>query len=145
MEPSLYIPIISNVTESYVIKMFKINNIGRVSRVDFVKNLEKSRVEAFVHFEEWFNTAESQKLQEDIKNPALKTKFVYTQSGKYWPILNHKKKDLVKDLEVLDDQSNSKYENITSANMTKAYKEALQIILSKGKGEQDGTKKSKSE
>lgn len=88
---SLYIPIISEtISETYIKKTFKDHNIGTILKVDFVKNKEKNRREAFIHFDEWFTTEESKKFQEDIKNPTSKTRFKYTESGKYWPILVNK-------------------------------------------------------
>ena len=54
---SLYVPIISNSTsEAYIKKMFNIKKIGKIMRVDFVKNIAKNRREAFIHFEEWYDT-----------------------------------------------------------------------------------------
>ena len=86
MISSLYIPVISNCTEMYIKTMFAKHNIGKVSRVDFVKNLVKNRREAFVHFDEWFASTESKQLQEDILDPNTKTQFKY-QGEKFWPLL----------------------------------------------------------
>jgi len=83
---SLYIPIIRNTSEEYIIKMFKTHNIGKVMRVDFVFNKTKNRREAFVHFDEWFASTESKQLQEDILDPNTKTQFKY-QGDKFWPLL----------------------------------------------------------
>ena len=88
MIQSLYIPIISTYTsEEYVKTMFASRNIGKVDRVDFVHNLVKGRREAFVHMEEWFSTPEATKLQEEIMDPTIKAKFVYCESGKFWPLM----------------------------------------------------------
>ena len=46
--------------------MFDQHKIGKVMRVDFVKNIAKNRREAFIHFDEWYTTDESFKLQQDI-------------------------------------------------------------------------------
>ena len=86
---SLYIPIIRNTSEEYIIKMFKTHNIGKVMRVDFVYNKAKNRREAFVHFDEWFTSEESKQLQEDILDPNTKTQFKY-QGEKFWPLLVNK-------------------------------------------------------
>jgi hypothetical protein len=86
---SLYIPIICNASEEYIIKMFKTHNIGKVMRVDFVFNKNKKRREAFVHFDEWFASDESKQLQEDILDPSTKTQFKY-QGEKFWPLLVNK-------------------------------------------------------
>ena len=86
---SLYIPIIRNTSEEYIIKMFKTHNIGKVMRVDFVFNKNKKRREAFVHFDEWFASDESKQLQEDILDPSTKTQFKY-EGEKFWPLLVNK-------------------------------------------------------
>ena len=83
---SLYIPIIRNTSEEYIIKMFKTHNIGKVMRVDFVFNKNKKRREAFVHFDEWFASDESIQLQKDILDPTTKTQFKY-DNEKFWPLL----------------------------------------------------------
>jgi hypothetical protein len=87
---SLYIPVVQNhITEAYVKRQFADNNIGKVMRVDFVKNIPKNRREAFVHFDEWFDNETSRALQEDIKNPDTKTRFVYHHT-KFFPLLVNK-------------------------------------------------------
>ena len=88
---SLYIPVISgSTTENYIKKMFDQYKIGKVMRVDFVKNIAKNRREAFIHFDEWYTTDESFKLQQDILNPATNTRFIYTPAGRFWPLLVNK-------------------------------------------------------
>jgi hypothetical protein len=87
---SLYIPIVQDhITEAYIKRQFSVHNIGKVMRVDFVKNLAKNRREAFIHFDEWFDTEESRALQNDIKNPETKTRFVYHHT-KFFPLLVNK-------------------------------------------------------
>ena len=89
---SLYIPsgIMGYHTEEYITKQFIEHHIGKVMRVDFVKNIAKGdRREAFVHFDEWFDNAESVAFQENIKNIDIKSRFVY-QGKKFWPILVNK-------------------------------------------------------
>ena len=87
---SLYIPVVQdNITEAYIKRQFSDHNIGKVMRVDFVKNILKNRREAFVHFDEWFDNETSRLLQEDIKNPATKTRFVYHHT-KFFPLLVNK-------------------------------------------------------
>ena len=88
---SLYIPVISgSTTENYIKKMFDQYKIGKVMRVDFVKNIAKNRREAFIHFDEWYTTDESFKLQQEILNPSTNTRFVYTPAGRFWPLLVNK-------------------------------------------------------
>lgn len=123
---SLYIPIISaNISESYIKKMFKTHNIGKILRVDFVKNIEKNRREAFIHFDEWFSTDESTKLQEDILNPDTKSRFKYTKSGKYWPLLKnnnaHQRINNPKYMMLTDEDVNTEYKvtlNLQQKNNT---------------------------
>lgn len=86
---SLYIPVIRNTSEEYIIKMFKTHNIGKVMRVDFVYNKAKNRREAFVHFDEWFTSEESKQLKNDILDPNTKTQFKY-HGEKFWPLLVNK-------------------------------------------------------
>ena len=86
---SLYIPVIRNASEEYIIKMFKMHNIGKVMRVDFVYNKAKNRREAFIHFDEWFASDESKQLQEDILDPNTMTRFKY-QGDNFWPLLVNK-------------------------------------------------------
>jgi hypothetical protein len=115
---SLYIPVISNTTsETYIKKMFQKHNIGLVLRVDFVKNKEKNRREAFIHFDEWFLTNESKKLKDDIMDIKTKTRFVYSNSGQFWPLLvntnAHKR------------VNNPKYEVIKKEQVNSSYKLSL--------------------
>lgn len=88
---SLYVPIISESTsEAYIKKIFINKNIGKIARVDFVKNVAKNRREAFIHFEEWFKNEEANNLKEDILNNDTKTRFKYNDSNKFWPLLVNK-------------------------------------------------------
>ena len=88
---SLYIPVISgSTTENYIKKMFDQHKVGKVMRVDFVKNIAKNRREAFIHFDEWYTTDQSFKLQQDILNPSTNTRFTYTPAGRFWPLLVNK-------------------------------------------------------
>jgi len=87
---SLYIPIIdAETSEQYIIKMFQDHNIGKVMRVDFVKNSVKNRREAFLHFDEWFDNDGSKALREDILDPTTKSRLVYAGT-KFWPLLVNK-------------------------------------------------------
>jgi hypothetical protein len=87
---SLYIPIIdAETSEQYIIKMFQDHNIGKVMRVDFVKNTVKNRREAFLHFDEWFDNDVSKALREDILDTSTKSRLVYCGT-KFWPLLVNK-------------------------------------------------------
>lgn len=120
---SLYIPIINNgISEQYIKKMFKNNNIGQVMRIDFVKNIEKNRREAFIHFDEWFNTVESKKLKDDILNPNTQTRFIYNvKSNKYWPLhVNknaHKRVNNPKYMVIKNDTVSEGFKNNLNSNV----------------------------
>ena len=132
---SLYIPIIpSSTSEDYIKVMFANHKIGKVSHVDFVQNLVKGRREAFVHFDEWFNTPEATKLQEDILNPTVKAQFVYCESGKFWPVLTNKNsKQRV---------YNPDYKNLTTKEVRSGYKASLMHYCSNYvSASKDGNKK----
>jgi hypothetical protein len=117
MNMSLYIPVISNSTEEFIKLMFLRHKIGKVSRVDYVQNLEKHRKEAFVHFEEWFVTPEAILMQTEIMDPNIKARFKYCESGKYWPLLVNKN--------ATTQVYNPKYKNIDSKIMKADYKSVL--------------------
>ena len=133
---SLYIPIISNTTtEGYIKKMFETNKIGKIMRVDFVYNKAKDRNEAFVHFDEWFDTTESKSLKEDILNPSTKTQFKYSATTtKFWPLLvnrnAHKR------------VNNPNYEIVDATKLKMECKKSLNMN-SKVKAETNDAKKTK--
>lgn len=133
---SLYIPIISkNTSETYIKKMFDSNKIGKIMRVDFVYNKVKDRREAFIHFDEWFDTTESNSLKEDILNPNTKTQFKYSATTtKFWPLLvnrnAHKR------------VNNPNYEILDSSKLKNEYKKTLNV-QSKVKTDNNDAKKSK--
>ena len=118
---SLYIPIISKTTsEAYIKKMFDSNKIGKIMRVDFVFNKAKERTEAFIHFDEWFDTSESKALKEDILDPNTKTRFKYsTTTTKFWPLLVNKNAH--------KRVNNPNYEVLDSSKLTIDYKKTLKI------------------
>jgi hypothetical protein len=117
---SLYIPIISNnVSEEYIKKMFLKHNIGKILRVDFVKNKIKNRNEAFVHFDEWFTGEEANSLKENVLNPTIKAKLVYN-NDKFWPLLENKNPH--KRVE------NPDYEILSKPEYTNVYKNSLILI-----------------
>lgn len=92
--PSLYVPIIgTNISQSYIISAFENNEIGKVIRVDFVQNMEKNRREAFIHFEEWFTNDKAANLKKDVLDPITKTRFKYTKTDNFWPLLINKNPD----------------------------------------------------
>jgi len=119
---SLYIPIISDSTsEDYIIKMFNTHNIGKVMRVDFVKNKIKNRREAFVHFDEWFDSEESKKMKSDILDPTSKTQFKYNKEGKFWPLLVNRNAHTR--------TNNPDYEILDTNDVKSAYKTAITLTF----------------
>ena len=121
---SLYIPIIRNTSEEYIIKMFKTHNIGKVMRVDFVHNKVKNRREAFVHFDEWFTSDESIQLQNDILDPTTRTQFKY-DGEKFWPLLVNKNAH--------KQVNNPNYEILNKAEVKNVFKTALVIPFTNNK------------
>lgn len=86
---SLYIPIITDsfINEKYIANVFRNKNFGDVSRVDFVKNVDKNgRREAFIHFEKWYDNDESRAFQKDVCDNSTKTRLFYSEK-KFWPVL----------------------------------------------------------
>ena len=133
---SLYIPIIAeSISEEYIKKMFKTYNIGIILRVDFVKNLVNNRREAFVHFDEWYNSEESKKMKEDILNPNTKTRFIYNEAGKFWPLLINKNAHKRVD--------NPNYEVLNKSEIKTAYKTSLTLTFTKNNVNEKPAKENK--
>lgn len=135
---SLYIPIISEkISEQYIITTFQDKNIGKVMRIDFVKNLKKNRREAFIHFSEWFDDKdECKKLKENILDNDTNTKFYHTHD-KFWPILINKnahKKNVNPDYQVLNNNT-----------VKTVFASSLNIIKAEKKSQNNNTKKCKKE
>ena len=117
---SLYVPIISDsISEAYIKKMFANKNIGKIARVDFVKNIAKNRREAFIHFEEWFTNEEANLLKEDILNNDTKTRFKYNDSNKFWPLLVNKNPN--------KKEANPNYVIIDKSEVKSRYKVSLNL------------------
>lgn len=93
MIASIYIPLIGqDVNETYVVSAFHSGGIGKVSHVDFVINKQKMRREAFVHFEEWYDTDEANAIKGQLeigKETGQNTRFKHSKL-KYWPLLVNK-------------------------------------------------------
>lgn len=87
---SLYIPSVTTTTTVEQIRyIFKILNIGIVSRVDFVeKDRDTTKFMAFIHFEYWFINDTSYHLQERILNTG-QTKIIYNDPH-YWIVMENK-------------------------------------------------------
>ena len=92
---SFYIPVIADgIKEEFVAHIFKLKNIGIVERVDFVLNKQKLRREAFVHFKEYFNNTEANKIKSIIMSSQNKETFppykFYYKEGRFWALLLNK-------------------------------------------------------
>lgn len=87
---SLYVPVLSDdyLTEEFMKSIFLKKELGIVDHVDFVKNLEKNRNEAFIHFSKWFDTDKVKNFQKDVKDKNIKTKVYYTEN-KFIPVLEN--------------------------------------------------------
>ena len=135
---SLYVPIISDSTsEAYIKKMFINNKIGKIARVDFVKNIAKNRREAFLHFEEWFTNEEANNLKEDILNNTTKTRFKYNNSEKFWPLLVNKNPNKKED--------NPNYIILDNTEVKNVYKVSLNLSNKNNTSNHVKHKKSKEE
>ena len=135
---SLYVPIISDSTsEAYIKKMFANKNIGKIARVDFVKNIAKNRREAFIHFEEWYTNEEANKLREDVLNNDTKTRFKYSNSEKFWPLLVNKNPN--------KKEANPNYVVLENAEVKNVYKVSLNLNTKKSASNDVKNKKSKEE
>ena len=118
---SLYVPIISeSISELYIKKMFNNKNIGKIARVDFVKNIAKNRREAFIHFDEWYINEEANNLKEDILNNDTKTQFKYNDSNKFWPLLVNKNPN--------KKEANPNYVILDNEEVKSTYKVSLNLI-----------------
>ena len=85
---SLYIPSVTPTTDEEQIKyVFKILDLGVVSRVDFV-NKENGNMMAFVHMDYWMINNSSYHLQERIVNEG-QAKIVYNDPY-YWIVMENK-------------------------------------------------------
>ena len=132
---SLYIPVIQeHITEAYIKRQFLDHNIGKIMRVDFVKNVKKNRREAFLHFDEWFKNDASKALQEDIQNCDTKTRFVY-KNNKYFPLFVNKSAH--------KRINNPDYNTISSDEVKKYVKDWITISIDKSCQDTSNVKRTK--
>ncbi len=122
---SLYIPIISDsISENYIKKIFVNKNIGKILRVDFVKNIQKNRREAFIHFDEWFVNDEVSALKKDIEDPNTKTKLMYNNKN-FWPLLVNKNPH--------KRVNNPNYSILEKSEVKNVYKTNLNLLIENSK------------
>ena len=133
---SLYIPVIQDsISEDFIKKCFEDKKIGKIMRVDFVKNLARNRREAFIHFDEWFDTDESKTLKESVTINTIQTRLIYNTKGNYWPLLVNKNAH--------KRNHNPNYEIISHDEVKNVYKNNLSILITKKLDEKMESKKSK--
>lgn len=98
---SLYIPVVNEneANIEYIRKIFHDLNIGYIKSIDFIKN-EYSNIQAFIHFDQWYNNICVSNLQERILNEKKEAYIIY-DDPKYWilkkninPIINNYGKQL---------------------------------------------------
>ena len=130
---SLYIPIISDsISENYIKKIFVNKNIGKILRVDFVKNLKKNRREAFIHFDEWFINDEVNALKKDIEDPNTKAKLMYNDKN-FWPLLVNKNPH--------KRVNNPNYSVLQKSEVTNVYKTNLNLLIKNSKSKSKSNNK----
>lgn len=88
---SVYIPrVFKGITQDQIRGTFLGQNIGSVARVDLLKvyNEKKEWVynKAFVHFNEFFNNEDANKLRQDIESGHGRAKIIY-EPNRFWMIL----------------------------------------------------------
>jgi len=98
--------------------------VGIVSHVDFVLNINKNKIGAFVHFESFYDSDKALSFQDSVKkivddpvNTLNQFKFQYTKDGRYWPILPNKGCDPTK--------VHPDFKNLTGEDVSKFFKSQL--------------------
>ena len=90
---SLFIAyVFPNIGIHRIINIFQDAKLGVVSRVDFIKKIDKNGKpfnNIYVHFDRWFESEEAQKFQESIKDPEAKTTLQYDDPW-FWIVLENK-------------------------------------------------------
>jgi hypothetical protein len=74
-----------------IINIFQDANLGVVSRIDFIKKIDKNGKpfnNIYVHFDRWFESEEAQKFQDSIKDPEAKTTLQYDGPW-FWIVLEN--------------------------------------------------------
>ena len=74
-----------------IINIFQDAKLGVVSRIDFIKKIDKNGKpfnNIYVHFDRWFESEEAQKFQDSIKDPEAKTTLQYDGPW-FWIVLEN--------------------------------------------------------
>lgn len=95
---SIYIPnVFADITSEKIKQIFTKNNIGKVSRVDFVRKSNDHLVnKAYVYIEHWYDSETSRAIQQDVfDGDTHMFKFHYSQKSptKYWTLLKNNRKE----------------------------------------------------
>jgi len=92
---SLYIPrVFANITTERIVRVFEDLNFGHISRVDLVNKENESGQaynSAYIHFNEWFDTATNRSFQERVLDASRESRIVYDDPW-YWIVLENKAK-----------------------------------------------------
>jgi hypothetical protein len=95
---SLFIPrVFANITQERIADIFHILGLGSVRRVDRVLKQDAEGAEyysAYIHFEEWYDSATVANFQERVTNPGKEARIVYDDPW-YWIVLENKGKKQV--------------------------------------------------
>jgi hypothetical protein len=124
---SLFIAyVFPNISIHRIINIFQEANLGVVSRVDFIKKIDKngkSFNNIYIHFHRWFESEEAQKFQDSIKDPEAKTTLQYDGPW-FWIVLENTYKKQEKEEEPRQEQKEEpkqdqpkKKQRIDSTNM----------------------------
>jgi hypothetical protein len=88
---SLYIPhVFENFSKAYILE--KMSNFGEVCKIDFVYKMGKNGKTynaAYIHFENWFDTATAANFQEQVLNPEKEARILYDDPW-FWIVLENK-------------------------------------------------------
>ena len=86
---SIYIPRVTSewADEAMIMETFKNNNIGIVTRVDIVK--KETYYQAFVHFQQWYDSQMTRNLQSRILDPNREARIVHDDPN-YFLLLKNK-------------------------------------------------------
>ena len=89
---SLFIAyVFPNIGLHRIINIFQDANLGVVSRVDFIKKIDKngkSFNNVYIHFHSWFESEEAQQFQDSIRDPEAKTTLQYDGPW-FWIVLEN--------------------------------------------------------
>ena len=119
---SLFIAyVFPNIGLHRIINIFQEANLGVVSRVDFIKKIDKngkSFNNIYIHFHSWFESEEAQQFQDSIRDPEAKTTLQYDGPW-FWIVLENTYKQQEKEDPKQDQEQPKKKQRI---DLTKMYR-----------------------